>query len=326
MQSPVCPGRPRVVAAALVLAFSPLTHASCGAASCNLLNDRFALGTWEREGWSADLRVESITQDRLRHGDHAISSGQLPEDEEAVERHTRGTNLVTTLDYALSPQWSFALRLPLLHRDHVHDLLDEETGGLGARERWHFTRVGDVQALARWQAPASPDGDFAWALTGGLQLPTGSHDVANADGSVAERALQPGTGTTATVLGASARWVIGLGDALNLQTTWTHAFGEGDGYRPGDRFDLSAGWAHAMSPAWSLLLQANASWRGRDRGEQAEPDNSGSTSVSLSPGASVSLGHDDVLYGFVQVPILQHVNGVQLVPRASLAAGWTHSF
>jgi hypothetical protein len=33
-----------------------------------------------------------------------------------------------------------------------------------------------------------------------------------------------------------------------------------------------------------------------------------------------------VVYGFVQVPVVQQVNGVQLVPRASLAAGWTHSF
>jgi hypothetical protein len=326
MQSPAPLVRPRALAAAVMLLCAPLAHASCGAAFCNLLNDRFALGTWEREGWSVDLRVETIGQDRLRHGNHTISPEELPAGEEAVERHTRSTNLVATLDYALNPQWSFALRLPLLHRDHLHDLIDEETGGLGARERWRYTRVGDVQALVRWQAPVGPEGDFAWALTGGLQLPTGSHDLANAEGAVAERALQPGTGTTASVLGASARWVLGFGDALNLQTTWTHAFNESDGYRPGDRLDLSAGWAHAMSPTWSLLLQANASWRGRDRGAEAEPENSGSTSLSLSPGASVSLGHDDVVYGFVQVPVVQQVNGVQLVPRASLAAGWTHSF
>jgi hypothetical protein len=128
------------------------------------------------------------------------------------------------------------------------------------------------------------------------------------------------------VLGASARWVLAFGDALNLQATWTHAFGESDGYRPGDRFDLSTGWAHAMSPTWSLLLQANASWRGRDRGAEAEPANSGSTSLSLSPGASVSLGHDAVVYALLQVPVVQRVNGVQLVPSTSLAAGWTHSF
>lgn len=300
--------------------------ASCGASSCNLLNDRFALGTWDHTGWSVDLRFESLTQDRLREGTKRISADELPEDEEAVERRTRNQSLVTTLDYAMSPQWSFALRLPVLHRDHAHDLIDEDTGELGAHERWRFSRVGDVQALARWQAPVAPDSDFAWALTGGLKLPTGSRTVANGDGSVAERSLQPGTGTTDLIVGASARWVLGLADAVNLQATATHALAERDGYKPGNRLDLSVGWAHAMSPSWSLMLQANYSQRGRDSGEQAEPELSGGRSLNLSPGVSVSIGHDDLVYGVVQLPVHQRVNGIQLVPRYSLALGWTHAF
>lgn len=300
-------------------------QASCGSATCNLLNDRFALGTWDHTGWSVDLRLESVTQDQLHEGTKDISVSELPEGEEAIERHTRNLNLVTTLDYAIDKQWSVALRVPVLHRDHAHDLLDEETGEIGAHEQWRFTRVGDVQALLRWQAPASSP-DFSWALTGGLKLPTGSHTVANGDGSVAERALQPGSGTTDLILGASARTVLGVADALNLQFTWTQALGEKDGFKPGRRLELSGGWAHAMSPTWSLLLQANLSQRGRDSGAEAEPEMSGSTTFSLSPGASLALGHDDTVYGFVQVPVYQKTNGVQLVPKWNLALGWTHAF
>lgn len=309
---------------ALCLA-GPAAQASCGAASCNLLNDRFALGTWEHAGWSVDLRLESVTQDQLRAGTKHISPADLPEGEEAIERHTRNLNLVTMLDYAIDKQWSVALRVPVLSRDHAHDLLDEETGEIGAHEQWRTTRVGDVQALVRWQAPSSTQ-DFSWALTGGLKLPTGSRTVANGDGSVAERTLQPGTGTTDLVIGASARTVLGLADALNLQFTWTQATGAKDDFKPGRRLELSAGWAHAMSPTWSLLLQANLSQRQRDSGAEAEPELSGSTTLSLSPGASVALGHDDTLYGFVQVPVYQKVNGIQLVPPYSLAVGWTHAF
>ncbi|MFO1341050.1 MAG: hypothetical protein U1F53_22990 [Burkholderiaceae bacterium] len=316
---------PRAAALAALALSAAAANASCGAATCNLLNDRFALGTWEHGGWTVDLRLESLDQDRLHEGRHAISPAELPEGEEAIERHTRNLNLVATLDYAIDPQWSLALRVPVVNRDHAHDLLDEETGEAGAHEQWRFTRVGDVQALVRWQAPASSP-DFSWALTGGLKLPTGSHTVANGDGSVAERALQPGSGTTDLVLGASARAVLGIADALNLQLTWTRALGAKDGFEPGRRLDLSAGWAHAMSPAWSLLLQANLSQRGRDSGAEAEPEMSGSTTFSLSPGASVALGHDDTLYGFVQRPVYQRVNGVQLVPQWSLALGWTHAF
>jgi hypothetical protein len=312
-------------ALAACIAAVPDAHASCGAASCNLLNDRFALGTWDHPGWSVDLRLESIAQDKLRQGTRTISPGQLPEGEEAIERHTRNLHLVTTLDYAMSPEWSISLRVPLLHRDHAHDLLDEETGELGAHEQWRYTRVGDAQALLRWQVPSSTQ-DMAWALTAGLKLPTGSHTVANGDGAVAERSLQPGSGTTDGVLGGSTRIVLGLADALNLQLTWTQALAAESGFKPGRRLDLAAGWAHAMSPNWSLLLQANWTQRGRDSGAQAEPALSGATTLNLSPGASVSLGTGEVVYGFVQVPVYQKVNGIQLVPDASLALGWTHSF
>jgi len=312
-------------AAATLIALTPTAQASCGATSCNLLNDRFALGTWEHPGWSVDLRLESITQDQLREGTKKISPSELPPGEEAIERHTRNLNLITTLDYAASREWSFSLRLPLLHRDHAHDLLDEETGEIGAHEQWRYTRVGDVQALARWQAPSSTQ-DLAWALTAGLKLPTGSHTVANGEGAVAERSLQPGSGTTDLILGGSARIVLGLADALNLQLSWTQALAEADGFKPGHRMDLSAGWAHAMSPSWSLLLQANLTRRGRDSGAEAEPDVSGGTTLNLSPGASVSLGEKDLVYGFVQLPVYQKVNGIQLTPDASFVLGWTHSF
>ena len=157
-------------------------------------------------------------------------------------------------------------------------------------------------------------------------MPTGSHTVSNADGTAAERALQPGTGTTDLVLGASARQVLGLADALNLQFSWTRALNQSDGFKPGQRMDLSTGWAHALTHEWSLVLQANLSHRGRDSGVDAEPALSGSTTLNLSPGASVALGQGDTLYGFVQLPVYQKVNGIQLVPTYSLAMGWTHAF
>lgn len=314
----------RLAVLAATTALSAAAQASCGAASCNLLSDRFAMGTWEHTGWSVDLRLEALTQTQLREGTKNIGPADLPAGEEAIERHTRNRNLVTTLDYAASPQWSFSLRLPLLHRDHLHDLLDE-TGTVTGPERWSFHATGDVQALARWQAPATGS-ELSWAVTAGLKLPTGRHTLSNADGTVAERALQPGTGTTDLVLGASARQVLGLADALNLQFTWAQALNESDGYKPGQRVDLSAGWAHALNHDWSVVLQANLSQRGHDSGANAEPTLSGSTTLSLSPGVSVALGHDDTAYGFVQTPVYQKVTGIQLVPKYSLALGWTHAF
>jgi len=91
-------------------ALSTGVHASCGAAVCTLLNDRFALGTWEHVGWSADVRLESVTQGRLRSG-------------------------TKTLARAFDMHWSLALRVPLVRRDHLHDLLDADAGTVGPAEQ-----------------------------------------------------------------------------------------------------------------------------------------------------------------------------------------------
>ena len=115
-------------------ALSTGVHASCGAAVCTLLNDRFALGTWEHVGWSADVRLESVTQDRLRSGTKTLAPSDV-NDEDAIERHTRNLNLVTTLERAFDMHWSLALRVPVVRRDHLHDLLDADAGTVGPAEQ-----------------------------------------------------------------------------------------------------------------------------------------------------------------------------------------------
>jgi len=96
------------------------------------------------------------------------------------------------------------LRVPAVRRDHSHDLLDEETGEPSTEERWRFTRLGDAQLLARYQATIG-EGATSLAAFGGLKLPTGSIHVANDDDVRAERALQPGTGTNDLVVGLAGR-------------------------------------------------------------------------------------------------------------------------
>ncbi len=85
-----------------------------------------------------------------------------------------------------------------------------------------------------------------------------------------------------------------------------------------------------MSYPWTgrvaLLLQLNTHWKDRDSGANAEPEDTGGTFVHLSPGMSVALGDKTQLYGFVQLPLYQDVNGVQLVAEWSIAAGLSHRF
>jgi hypothetical protein len=313
------------LALALFLNLAAPALASCGSSFCTLMTDRYAQGAGEHPGWSTDLRFESVTQDRLHSGSHDLDASQVT-GEEAIERHTKNQNLVATLGWGLDEAWSLSLRLPLVRRDHGHDLIDPDTGNLGASERWQFTRLADVQLLARRRLAGSDDGGPAWAAFGGLKLPTGSTRLANADGTRAERALQPGSGTTDGVLGIAARQELGVADALLAQASWTQALNTHEDFKPGRRVELSLGWSHAFSPAFGAVLQLNARQRGRDQGAQAEPDNSGSTTLDLSPGLTWAAGPASTLYAYVQRPLVQKVNGIQLVPRAAFAAGWTRDF
>jgi len=310
------------LAAAAITGFTPVAHASCGSAFCTLMTDRYAQTTGDAHpGWSADVRLELVNLDRLRTGTHSLDASQV-EDEEAVERHTRNQNLVTTLGYGVDDDWSLSLRVPMVRRDHLHDLIDENTGLVGPSEQWTFTRLGDVQLLARRQF-LSADAGAAYAVFGGLKFPTGPTHIANADGSRAERALQPGTGTTDLVIGAAARQSLGMTDAAIGQLSWSQAMNSRDDFKPGRRLEASLGWSHAFSRSLGSVLQLNFRERARDRGAQAEPDNSGSTEVDLSPGLTMAVGEASTLYAYVQLPLYQKVNGVQLVSRHAFALGWT---
>ena len=56
-----------------------------------------------------------------------------------------------------------------------------------------------------------------------------------------------------------------------------------------------------------------------DEGKPAPPIEA--TLVYLSPGVNVKLTDTSALYGYVQVPIYQHVNGYQIEPRWSASLG-----
>lgn len=83
---------------------------------------------------------------------------------------------------------------------------------------------------------------------------------------------------------------------------------------------------HRLTSAWSGLWQINAQIKDRDRGGQAEPMDSGGSFVWLSPGLSYALTHAAKVYGFVQLPLYQRVNGVQLTAGWTAAAGASWHF
>jgi hypothetical protein len=64
----------------------------------------------------------------------------------------------------------------------------------------------------------------------------------------------------------------------------------------------------------------------RDSGANADDVSTGGTLVYLSPGLVVPVSKQTSLYGFVQLPMYQNVNGVQLAPKISVSIGVRFSF
>jgi len=101
---------------------------------------------------------------------------------------------------------------------------------------------------------------------------------------------------------------------------------EHDDYRPGTRTNVDTGVRYEAGERLGLLLQLNGLYRGRDRGAQAEPDDTGGQFIYLSPGVSYNFGQRVQAYAFVQLPLYQYVNGVQLVASHALAVGLNMRF
>lgn len=292
--------------------------ASCGSAYCSVNTSWEALGATPRPGWTLDLRYEYLKQDTLRAGSGTTAPAGVPDTHDEISTVNR--NLNASLDYAWNTRWGVSLQLPYLQREHTHIHNDPLNGP--EPESWDISALGDVRVLGVYQFMYSPQHGTAAGLRFGLKLPTGATNERNADGELAERTLQPGTGTTDLMLAVYRHGVWGQGaTAWFAQAQVQRALGSHDDYRPGGQLNFDTGLRWRATARINALLQLNAHLRGRDRGAAAEPEESGSRTLSLSPGLSVAVGPGR-LYGFVQAPLYQFVNGTQLTTDWSAVIGW----
>lgn len=295
-------------------------NASCGAAFCLVNTDWASQGNFIDTGVRLDLHYETIDLDQPRHGTDRVGVGQVPRHHDEVE--TRNRNVVAALDWNFAPNWGVGVSLPYVDRYHLHI---HNHHGEQLPETWSFRELGDARVQARYvNSMVSDDATRmrSWGFSFGAKLPTGKHDVTNGDGEEAERTLQPGTGTTDALFGVFLN-----GAAPQTPWSWfTRAsvvlpMNSRDDFKPARQLQLDAGARYAATTSVGLMLQANAIFKGRDSGANAEPGDSGQRQVFVSPGVSWNMTRDSQLYAFVQVPVYQAVNGVQLTAGWSALAG-----
>ena len=156
-------------------------------------------GVFVDSGARAELRYEYLDQDQPRAGSQKVEPGQIPAHHDEVS--TVNQAIFATFDYNFASGWGVSAIVPVIDRQHEHI---HNHHGAQLPEEWDFTGLGDIRIAGRYQFqvgavdPARPQ---TVGLLLGVKLPTGDTDVTNDDGDVAERSLQPGTGTVDPILG-----------------------------------------------------------------------------------------------------------------------------
>jgi hypothetical protein len=279
--------------------------------------------------FSLDLSFQYLDQDQPRIGSRRAAVGAIPSDHDEIRTINRLGALQLT--YAPNTRLQLALTTPWVSRSHEH--FDEGTARL---ERWNFSDLGDVSVQARLRLPIRDDlaHSSLW-LTGGAKLPTGARHETGSTGEEAEVTITPGTGSTDALLGVTYQsgflrdtamtgelghaTLIPFFVALNgrVNGRGTHD------YRRGTELQLNAGTEYPLTSAVHLLVQINGRMVSKDDVGRTNEDGdfTGGRYAFLSPGLRVLIGRGASLYGFVQLPVYQYVNGLQLTSKANYVMG-----
>lgn len=306
---------------AAALACIPVPALACASCGCTFTADWLAQGLVTQPGQAITIRYDDIPQTVLRTGTDRVGPVDLPADRE-VEQRTFNHYLTVAYDRQFASDWGIGVSVPVLWRPHR--TIDE---GETAINRSNTQGLGDIRLTARWQGLSTPRG-----VTGvqfGLVLPTGgfrqTFRTGPGAGETVDRGLQPGTGTTQAVIGLYHYRRLGSALALVGQAQAQVPLNARQGYRPGTvgEGSLSLQWLGLGSGRIMPQIQLNARISGRDSGEDADPENSGGTMLSVSPGFSARLTSRISAFANVQVPLYQRVNGWQLTPTI-IASGGVH--
>ena len=319
---------------------------ACAACGETLSKDWGTQGVSTHPGFSADLSYNYINQNQQRLGTGTASTAQINARNTAatpqeIEDYTTTRTITASLNYS-SDTWGVNTQLPFVQRTH---------GTFGNTGGWPSTTaaagyasssdnsIGDVRVIGRYTGFST---DKTAGIIAGIKLPTGGTN-ANFNTSTpaapapVDRSLQIGTGSTDLILGGFLTGAIGE-YGLFAQGTVQYAVATkiigGQDYRPGNAYALNTGIRYAkFGSQFTPMLQLNIINRQPDTGAGATPVDAvtggpatGGTLVYLAPGASIRIGGGTSAYGFIQIPIYQNVNSLQLSARYTLTLGIKQSF
>lgn len=294
------------------------TALACSVCSCSLSSDWAAQGYSATTGLEAGVRFEYSDQTNLRSGTNSVdrSTLELPNENE-TQRRTLNRNTWVDLNYGFNSSWALTAALPSF--DRFHTTIAEGDSALSTS---HASGLGDLRLLARYQKPGM---DHSFSFQFGFKLPTGRFDQNFSEGpqtgELLDRGLQLGTGTTHLLVSASwfARPAASVG--VFAQAQLDQPLAARDNFLPSTNATLTGGVRWLNSSRFTPQLQLNLKTESREHGSEGDTANSGGTHAYLSPGVTAEITSRSSAFVFVQLPVYQRVNGLQLEPRWTLSIG-----
>jgi hypothetical protein len=303
---------------AAALASSPVPSPGCSECGCSLSSDWAAQGYASMPGGQASIRYEYYEQSDLRSGTHALDRAAQPRpNSEEIQQSTLNRNVWLGFDYVFNRTWGLSAQVPYYNRFH-----STFAPGDTQLSTSHARGMGDLQLVGRYQKNALT---HSIGVQLGLKLPTGRFGQDFASGPQAgeplDRGLQLGSGTADLLAGGSyfvrpAPTVGAFAQVLVDQPLNSRA-----GFRPAPSLSLNAGVRLLTTGFLTPQVQLNVRWDGRESGPNSDRDNSGDTLAYLSPGITADVGLRWHAFAFLQVPVYQRVNGLQLTPRWLVSTG-----
>ena len=97
-------------------------------------------------------------------------------------------------------------------------------------------------------------------------------------------------------------------------------------FRPGTGVNMNLGLRYAANKTFVPQLQINARVEKRERGANADVENSGATLIYLSPGITWNVSRRFSAFAFAQAPLYQRVNGLQIEATQLASVGLHYHF
>ena len=320
---------------------------ACASCGCSLNTDIGTQGMGMTEGWTLDLRYDTLNQNKLRSGNKAISQSAAAATGNEVESYTQNNYITGSLDYNNGENWGVTGVIPFIMRNHATfgafaDGAAPPEQGDGAYSS-KTSGVGDIKIIGRYFGVAEQKD---WGLQYGVKLPTGARNQTGnlvvGGQTMVDPGLQAGTGSTDLIVGAYKFGYINDNEnwgyfaqlqyqaAVMVQSVPTNAPNPGGvyggTYRPGNSTNVNIGINYQAFEKWVPTLQLNALNKRVDSGTAADTYATGGTLAYITPGALYRVTEKTQVYANVQLPIYQNVNGIQLVPSYIASMGVRVSF